>query len=88
MSDARRSAIEARLGGGIWACPTCGRPQESLAGSAVRALRKSRGLSQHQLARSAGMPQSLVSNIETGKACLTYGRAEKLLIAMSIGLPA
>ncbi|MDT8853576.1 helix-turn-helix domain-containing protein [Paracoccaceae bacterium Fryx2] len=56
------------------------------AGSALRGRRKARGLTQRDLAYRAGMPQSSVSDIETGVVSAGIDTYLRLLEAMGAEL--
>lgn len=56
-------------------------------GSRIRALRNSQGLSQAQLADSAGMSPRYLSEIEAGKRNVSFKRLEALAQILSVTLP-
>ena len=48
----------------------------------IRKMRKQIGINQTQLARAAGVSQSLIARIESGKVDPTYSKARNILIAL------
>ena len=55
-------------------------------GNRIRALRKQRGLSQEKLALKAGIDQTYLAGIETGKRNATLLSLEKVAIALDISM--
>lgn len=53
-------------------------------GVRIKELRKSRGLSQEQLAEIIGIEQKHVSRLEVGKSYPTIDRLEKIAIALDV----
>jgi len=59
-------------------------PRTKAVAQRLRALRKTRGLSQTALARAAGLGQVSVSNYETGKREATLASAMSLAAALDV----
>ena len=59
-------------------------PRTKAVAQRLRVLRKTRGLSQHALARAAGITQASVSNYETGKREVTLATAMSLASALDV----
>ena len=55
-------------------------------GAAVRSARKSRGLSQTELAAKAGVGRPWLSELETGKRTVELGRVLSVLSALDLAL--
>lgn len=55
-------------------------------GGRLRALRAARGLSQRELARRVGVPNSTISLIESGRANPSVGALKRILDGLPIGL--
>ena len=61
-------------------------PRTKAVAHRLRALREARGLSQHALARAAGVAQPSVSNYETGKREVTVATGMRLAAALDVTL--
>lgn len=58
-----------------------------LLGNRIRSLRSAQGLSQAQLADSAGMSVRYLGEVEAGKRNISFGRLSVLAMRLSIPLP-
>ncbi len=56
-------------------------------GVAIRALRVSRGLTQEQLAESAGLHTTYLSDVERGRRNIGVINLDRLAAALSVDLP-
>jgi len=60
-------------------------PQSGL-GRAVQAMRKEAGIDQAALAERAGLPESLIGEIESGKADPAWGDVRRVAVALGASL--
>lgn len=61
-----------------------GNRQQALLGAAVRAVRKSRGLTQKQLAQRTGIHVTYISDIERGARNPSWDKIATLAVGMSV----
>lgn len=59
---------------------------EGEVGARLRSLREERGISQRELARRTGVPNSTISLIESGKSSPSVGALKRILDGLPVGL--